>query len=481
MGATPSNCEGLYEDLFKHADAILPRKPIDVHVGHNDGGMPVFPNADLMTGASPVVLAMLKLYLTELWALSWPSDSQTPSMPWADISASPDTYYDTKAFTLPCALVAPDLLTLPNLYLLTLFFIQSSSSSNPFHFRSKSEILERISASKKETNDHGGPAAQYVEGVTGDSIASGIGSSTKNGTAGHDNQHEGNEDHSGDEGDGKWGNNDGGPSNAGDIDDHHASLKVTKLDDIKTTPEPEGGNAAADKPNGGRIVSDPGENTILAKSDNLRVARRGGHRKTRGGRKIRGGRSVGQGTSPATMTTLIENTDSNSTFNPSTLSPVAINTPSHIVTSEPTSSATVTTLAETTDSNGTPDPSTSSAVAIDSSPHAVASEPGAPSVIMTGSPLGDAPIIPARLSRKRKLCLPHVVASEPGALSVITTGSANAPLGDAPIIMMRPSRKRKSPDSIPTLVAAKIPAAVGPDGRPVKRKPGYDYVVVTTK
>jgi hypothetical protein len=48
---------------------LLLGKPIDVHIGHNDGGMPVFPDVDLMTGAPPAVLAMLKLYLTELWGM----------------------------------------------------------------------------------------------------------------------------------------------------------------------------------------------------------------------------------------------------------------------------------------------------------------------------------------------------------------------------------------------------------------------------
>ncbi|KIJ90642.1 hypothetical protein K443DRAFT_15056, partial [Laccaria amethystina LaAM-08-1] len=124
------------------------------------------------------------------------------------------------------------------------------------------------------------------------------------------------------------------------------------------------------------------------------------------------------------MATLAKTTDSNSTRDPSALSAVAIDS-SHVVTSEPTSSATLTTLAETTDSNGTSDPSTSSAVGINSS-----------------------------------------LASEPGTPSTITTGSANAPVGDVLINTARPSRKRKLPNSIPTLVAAKIPAAVGPDGRP---------------
>ena len=316
-----------------------------------------------------------------------------PSTPWADISASPDTYYDTNAFALPCALVIPELLTLPNLYLLAPFFIQSSSSSNPFRFRSKSEILDKISASKEQTNDH---AAQYVEDATGDSIALGIASLTGNGTVGHDNHH-GNEDHNGDEGDGNshGGSGDDGNGNGskgGNVDDHRGSLKASKLDDTKTTLEPEGGNATTEKPDGATIVSDPSGDTNLVKLDSPMAARGGGRRKSRGGRKVRGGRNMGQSTSSATLTTLVE----------------------------------------TTDVHSTPNPSTSSAVATDS--------------------------------------LQHVVASELGAPPAIMIGSVSAPLEDVPIVAVRPSRKRKQPNSTPTLVAAKIPAAVGADGRPVKRK-----------
>ncbi|EDR00155.1 uncharacterized protein LACBIDRAFT_334386 [Laccaria bicolor S238N-H82] len=52
---------------------------------------------------------------------------------------------------------------------------------------------------------------------------------------------------------------------------------------------------------------------------------------------------------------------------------------------------------------------------------------------------------------------------------VIATGSANPPL-EAATIPTQPSHKRKLPSSIPTLVAAKIPAAFGPDGHPLKKK-----------
>ena len=46
------------------------------------------------------------------------------------------------------------------------------------------------------------------------------------------------------------------------------------------------------------------------------------------------------------------------------------------------------------------------------------------------------------------------------------TGDASAPS----TIVTRPSRKWKLPNSIPTLVATKMPAVIGPDGRPLKKK-----------
>ena len=91
-----------------------------------------------------------------------------------------------------------------------------------------------------------------------------------------------------------------------------------------------------------------------------------------------------------------------------------------------TSSATLTTLFKITDFYRTPNSSTSSAVVTDS--------------------------------------LPHVVASEPGAPPAIMIGSVSAPLRDAPIVAVCLSCKRKQPNSILTLVAAKIPAAVRADG-----------------
>ncbi|KIK01548.1 hypothetical protein K443DRAFT_6829 [Laccaria amethystina LaAM-08-1] len=43
----------------------------------------------------------------------------------------------------------------------------------------------------------------------------------------------------------------------------------------------------------------------------------------------------------------------------------------------------------------------------------------------------------------------------------------------------QPSRKRKQPNFAPTLVNRKVPTAVGLDGCPLKKRPVYDYVLVT--
>lgn len=155
-------------------------------------------------------------------------------------------YYDTNAFVLPCSLVAPDTLTLPDIYLLAPFFIQSSSSPNPFHFRSKSEILRRISASEKQSNNEGGPAEQDVEGISSQVLG--------NGTAGHDDSPEdgigntgGDEDVGNKGGDDDDGVDEGSRSGDSGVGNQQASSKVVELDDVRHTPEPRGGNTSAAK------------------------------------------------------------------------------------------------------------------------------------------------------------------------------------------------------------------------------------------
>jgi hypothetical protein len=90
-----------------------------------------------------------------------------PSVPWADISANPDTYYNTTTFKLPCRLFAPELLTLPDLYILPPFFIQSSSSANPFRFRPKLEIQNKISGTEKQVGDHNNAGDDEPAGAPG--------------------------------------------------------------------------------------------------------------------------------------------------------------------------------------------------------------------------------------------------------------------------------------------------------------------------
>ena len=88
-----------------------------------------------------------------------------------------------------------------------------------------------------------------MEDVTRDSVTSGIASLT-----GNDNHH-GNEDHNS--------NEDGSGSKGGNVNDHRASLKASKLDETKMTLEPEGGNTTAEKLDGATIVSDPAEAQTL--------------------------------------------------------------------------------------------------------------------------------------------------------------------------------------------------------------------------
>ena len=182
-----------------------------------------------------------------------------PVVPWPCISASPDIYYNTNAFVLPCSLVAPDTLTLPDIYLLAPFFIQSSSSPNLFHFQSKSEIL-CISASKKQSNNEDGPAEQDVERISLQVLG--------NGTTGNDDSPEhgignmgGDEDVRNNGGDDDDGVSEGSRSGDSGVGDQQVSSKVVELDDVRHTLEPRGGNTSTAKLADAGMVPDSSEAT----------------------------------------------------------------------------------------------------------------------------------------------------------------------------------------------------------------------------
>jgi len=90
---------------------------------------------------------------------SWGTDENTPAIPWAEIVERPHHYFDTSLYELPCALNAPDKLKSNPLHIFSLhqFFLLGSSTSLPFQFRSKQEIMQRTSVivSELDDSDHG--------------------------------------------------------------------------------------------------------------------------------------------------------------------------------------------------------------------------------------------------------------------------------------------------------------------------------------
>ena len=151
-------------------------------------------------------------------------------------------------------------LTLPDIYLLAPFFIQSSSSPNPFHFQSKSEILYRISASEKQSNNKDGPAKQDVERISLQVLG--------NGTAGNDDSPEhgignmgGDEDVGNNGGDDDGGVGEGSRSGDSGVGDQQVSSKVVELDNVRHTLEPRGGNTSTAKLADAGMVPDSSEAT----------------------------------------------------------------------------------------------------------------------------------------------------------------------------------------------------------------------------
>ncbi|KAJ3753013.1 hypothetical protein EV360DRAFT_74865, partial [Lentinula raphanica] len=82
---------------------------------------------------------------------SWPQDQERPSIPLLEIFTHPEDYYDTKQYTFPVALAEIETLHPRDLWTLAefLFSISGVSCLNPFVFRKKSDIEQRISSRRR--------------------------------------------------------------------------------------------------------------------------------------------------------------------------------------------------------------------------------------------------------------------------------------------------------------------------------------------
>ncbi|KAG5650645.1 hypothetical protein H0H81_011512 [Sphagnurus paluster] len=119
----------------------------------NDLGIPIFPPVDVGATAPTQLASIINDYLASLWDFVWPMDSDMPALPWADITTSPDIYFDTVQFMLPTPLKLTDLYDNPgDLYPLAQWFLKASATAIPFQFRTKDKITLRISQRRRELN-----------------------------------------------------------------------------------------------------------------------------------------------------------------------------------------------------------------------------------------------------------------------------------------------------------------------------------------
>jgi len=83
----------------------------------------------------------------------WPYDVDMPSIPWNDITKTPETYFDTKLLPVGVPLANPESLPRGQVYILVdhIHTCQSAvlenATSQRFTFRSKAEIQERLKVS----------------------------------------------------------------------------------------------------------------------------------------------------------------------------------------------------------------------------------------------------------------------------------------------------------------------------------------------
>jgi hypothetical protein len=87
---------------------------------------------------------------------SWGADENNATIPWAEIVERPHHYFDTSLYQLPYSLNAPATLKSNPLHIFSLhqFFLSRSSTSLPFQFRSKQEIMKRTSSVVVSELDH---------------------------------------------------------------------------------------------------------------------------------------------------------------------------------------------------------------------------------------------------------------------------------------------------------------------------------------
>ncbi|KAF8803120.1 hypothetical protein BYT27DRAFT_7226148 [Phlegmacium glaucopus] len=147
--AQPCDHNAQMEAWLNHADAILSCKPCSVvyQIPLNEDGIPILPQTDTSKATAAQLAQLFDEYLLLLWKFSWGTDKNSSTIPWAEVVEHPHDYFDTSLYKLPCVLNVPDKLKSNPVHIFALYdFFVLASTSLPFKFHSKQEIMKRTSS-----------------------------------------------------------------------------------------------------------------------------------------------------------------------------------------------------------------------------------------------------------------------------------------------------------------------------------------------
>ncbi|RXW19692.1 hypothetical protein EST38_g6157 [Candolleomyces aberdarensis] len=165
---------GAHSELLKlwstHADSIMPgiTEPSVFQFVKDDDGLPLLPSLDLAEVTVKQVSQLLRCYFSAVWEHVYPPENDMPTIPWLHISGTPDDFYDTTRFQLGINLGDPIPCKLADTLSLYERLLEHQSASNPFRFRSKGDIDERLKLAVQEVlDDIGKDDEDFEQGALG--------------------------------------------------------------------------------------------------------------------------------------------------------------------------------------------------------------------------------------------------------------------------------------------------------------------------
>ncbi|KIM35999.1 hypothetical protein M413DRAFT_32041 [Hebeloma cylindrosporum] len=161
----PSDRKAQIDAFFVYADTVLSRKPrVSVYqIPLNKDGIPIPPQVDVLTASIIQLATLLEEYLSSLWEFAQQKGcTLATGIPWEDIASSPDAYFDTSVYKLPCALRSPEELKCEPFSIVALYqYFSTISASQPFRFRLREAISDTID-SDSDLNSSPGPPVRAV-------------------------------------------------------------------------------------------------------------------------------------------------------------------------------------------------------------------------------------------------------------------------------------------------------------------------------